>query len=164
MITCSYMEKSYKEKWLPLLFDLYYENMHRIAPSGLSWGEERSQWLSEVSPALDKEPRQIILCLQDGIVQGYLQYYTRGSLLMIEEIQIRPAFQGTLLFHRMCRYLSRNLPKNIEILEAYADSRNIRSKSIMYRLSFQETGESPFPGLVHFRADAAAVFSRMIQR
>ena len=162
MITCFHMDKNQKDTWIPRLFDLYYENMHIIAPSGLSYEVERCQWISEVSPALDKAPRQIILCLKGCDLVGYIQYYTRDTLLMIEEIQITPVYQGTLLFHRMCRYLYRNLPKHIEHLEAYANIRNKRSISIMTRLGFSETPDNACPGFIHLQADAAAVFRRLI--
>lgn len=162
MISCMYMNKDQKEYWLPVLFDLYYENMHSIAPSGLPYTQERSLWLSEVSPALDKDPRQVLLCLDGDQLLGYIQYYTRGSLLMIEELQITPSHQGTLLFHHMCRYLHRNLPAGIDSIEAYAHIPNLRSVGIMKRLSFQEIGEATVPGLIHLRADAEAVFRRLI--
>ena len=65
MIAISRLNKKEKDQWLPRLFDLLYENMHRIAPSGLNRDQEREQWLSQVSPALDKEPRQVLLCFAD---------------------------------------------------------------------------------------------------
>ena len=163
MITCSHMDKAQKETWLPALFDLYYDNMHPIAPSDLSYGEERYQWMSEVSPALDKAPRQVILCLKESNLLGYILYYTRGSLLMIEEFQLAPAYQKTLLFHRMCRYLYRNLPHGITHIEAYAHVRNTHSRHIMEKLGFQLKDDPSCPGLVHLQADAMQVASHMIR-
>lgn len=61
MMFC-YLDKSEKDHWLPQLFDLLYDNMRSIAPSGLSYEQERKEWLAAVSPALEKAPRQIILC------------------------------------------------------------------------------------------------------
>ena len=163
MITCFLMDKTQKERWLPVLFDLYYKNMHQIAPTGLSYQEERTNWLSEVSPALDKDPRQIMLCLNECDLLGYIQYYTRGPLLMIEEVQMIPAYHRTLLFHRMCKYLHSQLPQNIEKIEAYADIRNTYSRNIMNKMGFRETNEATYPGLVHLRADACTVVRHFIR-
>ena len=85
MITFTYLDKTQKERWLPVLFDLFYDNMRHIAPSELPYEQEKKQWLTEVSPALEKAPRQIILCFADDALAGYVQYYTNGNLLMIEE-------------------------------------------------------------------------------
>ena len=87
MITFTFLEKSQKEYWLAQLFDLFYDNMRSIAPSTLPYEQEKQQWLCQVSPALEKAPRQIILCFASGLLAGYIQYYTNGNLLMIEEIQ-----------------------------------------------------------------------------
>ena len=57
-----YLDKTEKDQWLPRLLDLLYENMRSIAPSGLTYQQEKDQFLAAVSPALDKAPRQIILC------------------------------------------------------------------------------------------------------
>ena len=157
MIICRYMHKAEKDRCLPLLFDLYYGNMQHIAPSGKPYEEERTCWLSEVSPALEKAPRQVILCLADDQLIGYIQYYTRDKLLMVEEFQISPSYRGTLLFHKMCKYLGRYLPADIEQAEAYADIRNCASRSIMRKLGFLEFLEVDCPGFVHLRADFTKV-------
>ena len=160
MITCSHMDKAQKNHWLPIIFDLYYQNMHSIAPSSLPYSQERSVWLSEVSPAVDKAPRQIILCQKDDQLIGYIQYYTRGALLMIEEFQICSFYQNTLLFHRMCRYLGRQLPEEIRYIEAFADIRNHASLNLMKKLGFHEAEHSsPF---VHLRADFVEVKRRFV--
>ena len=38
------LNKAQKEAWLPRLFDLLHENMHVIAPSGLSYADEKALW------------------------------------------------------------------------------------------------------------------------
>lgn len=86
MISFAYLDKIQKEQWLPLLFDLLYENMSVIAPSDEPYEKQKAQWLSNVSPALDKAPRQIVLCFAESELVGYVQYYTRNDLLMIEEM------------------------------------------------------------------------------
>ena len=163
MITCTLMDKADKNRWLPFLFDLYYQNMHRIAPSSVPYEQERSVWLSEVSPAVDKAPRQILLGLENDHLIGYIQYYTRDNLLMIEEFQISPSYQNTLLFHRMCRYLACLFPKNLERIEAYADIRNSNSRNLMKKLGFQEITESSDSEFIHLRADFANIKNRFIK-
>ena len=156
MIAISCLNKKEKYQWLPRLFDLLYGNMHRIAPSGLNRDQEREQWLSQVSPALDKEPRQVLICFADDTLVGFLQYYTRNDLLMIEEIQISRQYQRTFAFYRLCKHLMDTLPEQISIIEAYADKRNHASIKLMGKLGMMavEEEESAF---IHMRGSAQAI-------
>ena len=128
------LNKAQKEAWLPRLFDLLYDNMRKIAPSGLSYADEKALWLSQVSPALEKAPRRIILCFSGEELAGFLQYYTRGELLVVEEVQLKKQFQGTFLFFRLCKFLASVLPEGLETVAAYADRRNGRSIRLMEKL------------------------------
>ena len=82
ILTFSYLDKAEKEIWLPKLFDLLYDNKKAIAPSGLTYKEEKNLWLSNVSPAIDKAPRQIILCFDGDALAGFMQYYIRNDLII----------------------------------------------------------------------------------
>ena len=149
-----YLNKAEKDTWLPQLFDLLYENMCSVAPSGLPYEQEKARWLAEVSPAMDKAPRQIILCIVDGALAGYIQFYVRGRMLMVEELQLKKKYHRTSLFYRFCRHLMSVMPADLQTVEAYADRRNAYSIRLMEKLGMQacdpET-ESPF---VHMRGSA----------
>lgn len=155
MIRFTLLNKQDKDLWLPRLFDLLYDNMRSLAPSGLDRETEKQQYLAAVSPALDKAPRQILLCFCDDQLAGFLQYYTRDNLLMVEEVQLCPALRRTFIFYRMCAWLARQLPAGITVVEAYADTRNIPSRRLMEKLGMTQLpspADSPF---VHFRGHAA---------
>ena len=146
-----YLDKLEKEYWLPQLFHLLYENMKFIAPSGLSYDEERKLWLAAVSPALEKAPRQIILCFSNGELAGYAQYYTRGDMLMVEEVQLKKSYQRSFAFYRLCKHLLFILPPEIRYVEAYADKRNIHSQQSMSKLGMKVIEEDgPF---LHLRGE-----------
>ena len=150
-----YLNKGEKESWLPRMFELYYENMATIAPSGMSYEAERAEWMSNVGPALDKAPRQVLLALDEEKLAGFVMYYTRDDLLMVEEVQIRRENQGGLLFLQLCRKLLADLPEQICRVEAYAHRGNDRSRKLMARLGMEELPEdSPF---VHLRGDARTI-------
>ena len=158
-----YLNKGEKDQWLPQLFDLLYENMQTIAPSGLSYEAEKAQWLKEVSPALEKEPRQIILCFADKELAGYLQYYIRDGLLMVEELQLKKKYQRSLLFYSLCKYLLKVLPQDLKTVEAYADKRNLPSIGLMKKLGMEVCeDETPAP-FVHLRGSATCVY-RLFRR
>lgn len=152
-MTLAYLNKEDKELWLPHLFDLFYENISVVAPSGMTYEEERTEWLANVSPALDKAPRRVLLAMDGEQLAGYVMFYTRNDLLMVEEVQLRRDYQGGLLFLRLCRKLLTDLPDGICTVEAYAHRQNDRSIALMKRLGMAEVPEdSPF---VHLRGDAA---------
>ncbi len=157
MIRYYLMPKEQKAHWLPLLFDLYYDNMHHIAPSGLSREDERAQWLAAVSPALDKAPRNVLLSTDEDQLLGYIQYYTRGELLMIEEVQITRSYQRTPLFLTLCRRLAEHLPEEIRVIEAYAEIRNTHSQSIMHKLGMTSLPDSEHSLFVHLRGNFAKI-------
>ena len=137
-----YLDKSRKDEWLPRLFDLLYNNMKDFVSGGMSYGEEREAFLSAVGPALEKEPRQIILMRRGETLAGYFQYYVNGGTFMVEEIQIVQEFQGTTLLAALFRYLSRELPEGIERIAAYAHKNNLHSQTIMGKLGMEPAGES----------------------
>ena len=158
-MTVTLMDKAEKAFWLPLLFDLLYDNMKDIAPSGAPYEVERGSFISNVSAALEKAPRQILLAAQGHVPVGYIQYYTRGELLMVEEVQIRKDYQNTLLFLRLCRELLKRLPAEIRVVEAYADPRNERSRRLMAKLGMVELPEGG--NYVHFRGEAMSICRRL---
>ena len=158
-----YLNKSEKNTFLPLLFDIFYTNTVELAPSEKSYELQRDEWLSEVSPALEKEPRQVILCYSEGELAGFLMYYTRGELLMIEELQLKKKFQRTRMFYLLCKYLMSILPSDISIVEAYALKNNLNSQGIMQYLGMDfVTHEIGLP-LVHLRGSAQKIKARFLR-
>lgn len=156
-----FLDKSQKDRVLPALFDLFYENMDPIAPFAHSYEEEKALWLGEVSPALDKAPRQILLCRDGDRIAGYVQFYVREKLLMVEEVQLEKHYQRTTLFLRLCRFLAAALPEDLQTVEAFAHKENAPSIRLMERLGMVICGEQA--GFVHLRGRAdrlQAVFGR----
>ena len=144
-----------KEKELHLLeqlFDLLYENMRTIAPSDLPYEEEKQQWLSQVGPAMAKAPRQIVLIYDKERLAGYLQYYIRNNLFMVEEIQLRQDCRSTSLFAALWKFMIRIIPEDIHFIEAYADPRNQASRRMMEKLGMKIVEESSDAHFLHFRS------------
>lgn len=162
MVSFSLLNKGEKDVLLPRLFDLLYENMKDIAPSSVTYDVEKAMFLANVSPALNKAPRQILLALEGVAPVGYIQYYTRKELLMIEEVQIRKDHQGTLLFLCLCRQLLKLLPNEIRVVEAYADPRNLRSICLMKKLGMRDLQESG--DYAHLRGDGKLIRKKLMPR
>ena len=163
MIEFKYLNKTEKNTFLPLLFDIFYNNTIELAPSEKSYELQRDEWLSEVSPALDKEPRQVILCYCDGELAGFLMYYVREDMLMIEEVQLKEEFQRTRAFYLLCRHLMRALPENIRTVEAYAHKSNQNSQNLMLALGMECIGEIESLGIVHLRGSAQKIKERFLR-
>lgn len=132
------LDKTWKDNWLPQLFDILYNNMRDIVPSHMPYHEEKEQWLAEVGPAMDKAPRQIVLIYKGENITGYFQYYVYGGVFMVEEIQIVKEYQHTTLFFALIRYLKRILPAEIETIAAYAHKLNLGSQAIMKKLGMEQ--------------------------
>ncbi len=160
MITFTYLNKNEKEKILPELFDLLYDNMSEIAPTNLTYEKEQEQWLGNVSPALDKPARQIIMCFSDEQLIGYIQYYINSKLLMIEELQLKKEYHCTLTFYRFCKYFIGTLPADIEHVEAFAEKRNSKSQKLMQRLGMELIDSNA--EFVHLRGEADEMIKNFI--
>ena len=145
------LDKSRKASFLPQLFAILHGNMSRIAPTGNSYEEDLAFWLSCVSPALDKEPRRILLIYDGDEIAGYFQYFVHNGLFMMEEIQLRDRYKGTGAFGELYAYLTRIIPRETEIVEAYAHKGNQKSIAVLNHLGLEVIGESQNGSSYHFR-------------
>ncbi len=132
-----FLEKSNVGEFLPVLFDILYENMEKMASFGKSYEDAKTEWLGQVAPAMKKDRRQIVLMYDGEILAGYAQYYTNDTLLMIEEIQLKPKYQRTMLLHQFCKFMKSIVPNEIAYIEAYADKRNTNSQKLMEALGMK---------------------------
>ena len=139
-----YLQKPPSPYILDEIFTILAANMRVIAPTGLTYEEDKAQWLSCVPPALEKEARQIILIYDRDELIGFFQYYVTAdhSTFMMEEIQFKPAYHGSGLFGDLYRYLLPRLPKDIQAVEAYADKRNKKSLAVLAHLGLTVIGEN----------------------
>ena len=160
MFSFSYLDKSKKSEYLPLLFDALYSNMQYIAPSGLTYEDEKSEFLREVGSALEKEPRKIVLCYSETELVGFLMYYTRENLLMIEELQIVKKYQRTRALKLLCKYMMKNLPENIEHIESFVHKSNVNSISLQKWLGMEITEEIN-DTLLRLQGNAAKIKSKI---
>lgn len=146
-----FLDKASEQELLAQLFDILYDNMSIVAPSGFSYEEEKARWLSQIAPALEKTPRQIVLMYVRAELAGYLQYYVNGGVFMVEEIQIRGEYRQTTLLFALFRFMKQILPTDTAYIEAYADRRNLKSRKLIGKLSMQPVGEDgPY---LHYRGD-----------
>ena len=145
------LQKSDSDSVLPILFEILHSNMSRIAPTGNSYDEDFSMWMSCIKPALEKAPRQILLLYDNDEIIGYFQYYVNGGIFMMEEIQFRAHCHGSGLFTELYRYLMKTLPENTEYVEAYANKKNAKSIGILTHLGLAVIGENQNGNSYHFR-------------
>ena len=161
-ISFRYLQKPPTPDVLDEIFDILATNMRVIAPTGLTYEEDRAQWLSCVPPALEKDARQIILIHDRNELIGFFQYYVTAdhSLFMMEEIQFKPAYHGSGLFSDLYRYLLPRLPADIQAVEAYADKRNKKSLAVLSHLGLTVIGENKNGISYHLRGSFAELKKR----
>ena len=158
------LDKSQKSEILPLLFDIFYKNTSKISQFSKTYEAERNEWLSEVSPALEKAPRQIILIYHGTDLAGFVMYYTRDELLMIEELQLVPKYQRTLLCYKTVKYLYEFLGEKIHRIEAYALKSNQTSIGLMQDLGFAKINDTLGTKFRHFSCDANKIKSKFSKK
>lgn len=155
-----YADRQNIEEILPCLFDILYSNMSTIAPTGNTYENDLEEWLSNIIPAMQKEPRQIVLMFVDNKLIGYFQYYIFSDSLMMEEIQIRKDYQGTGLFHLFYSWLIKKLPKNIKYVEAYSNKSNHKSQGILEYLGLIKSGENKNGNFFYYKGDYAILLQK----
>lgn len=127
---------------LPEIFKILRGNMERIAPTGDEYEEDFAVWSEYIIPAMQEEQRQMVLMLCDGEPAGYFQYNIREDVFIMEEIQIKPEYQGTGLFRKLYKWLEKELPAGLVRVEAYANKKNLKSQKILERLGLGRAGEN----------------------
>ena len=153
MFEFKFADKLQLKLLLPDLFRILHSNMSIIVPTNNSYNEDYEIWSSYIIPAIQKEERQIVLMFAESKLVGYFQYYINSDTvsLMMEEIQIIKAFQGTGLFSEFYNWLIKSLPKNIMYVEAYANKKNLKSQSILKHLGLVESGENKNGNSFYYR-------------
>ena len=154
------LDKFQKDAVLPLLFDILHANMSKIAPTGNSYEEDLAFWLSCVSPALEKDPRRILLLYDGDEIAGFFQYFVNNGLFMMEEIQFRDRYQGTGVFSELYAYLIRIIPRDTEFVEAYANKGNHKSIAVLNHLGLEIVGENKSGISYHFRGRYETILRR----
>ena len=156
MFNFEYLDKEHKNEYLPTLYDLLCSNMNDVAPTDF----EKNEFIKEVGGALEKAPRQIILCYYNEELAGFLMYYTRENMIMIEELQLAKKYQRTRALHSLCHFMIEILPESIEFIESFVDKRNLNSLSLQQMLGLTIVNEVN-EKLLHLRGDARIFKSKI---
>lgn len=149
----SFIDKKYIDDILPELYDILYNNMSIIVPTGNSYEDDKNQWSPCIISALEKPQRNIILIYEENRIIGFFMYYTVDETLMMEEIQFKAEFHGTGVFNELYRYLFNILSNNIEFVEAYANKKNQKSQDILSHLGLEIIGENKNGSSFHYRGE-----------
>ena len=163
MITFSFLPKNRASDVLPKLFDILHGNMSKIAPTGNTYEEDLSEWIGAVAPALEKDPRQIILISDGDETVGFFQYYVTDTTFMMEEIQLLPGYQGKGVFQNLYAYLAKVVPESIQFVEAYAHKNNLKSQGILKHLGLRVVGENKTGNSFHYRGDCREMLDSFAQ-
>lgn len=148
---------------LPQLFRILHTNMSLIAPSDCSYDEDRTLWLAYIIPALDQAEISILLMYAGDNLAGYFQYRIVGDTMAIDEVEIKPEYQRTMVFYRFCQFLLSQIPEEVKYLTSYVHKENRNSQSIHAALGMERIGENGSGTSWHYRGErekAAARFQR----
>jgi len=155
-----YLDKSALEQILPELFHILYLNMSYVISTEKSYEDEFSEWYSEVFPAMQKEPRCIVLMFCNEEIVGYFQYYINNGSLVMEEIQIKKEFQGSGIFRLFYEWLVLCLPSDLISVEAYSNKENLRSQQILEHLGLVKCGEVSDGAIFYYKGDFSCIFKK----
>lgn len=130
--------KTVPEEYLFQMFDILASNMTTIAPTGNSYEDDKSLWLSQAVPQFEN----VILILYSEKVVGYFQYRIIDDTLIMDEIQFASGFHSVGLFGILYRYIAKTLPDSIMYVAACANKKNYKSQRILEHLGLTQVGEN----------------------
>ena len=151
------MELEEAAQMLPQLFEILYDNMSVIAPTGDSFEEDRNMWLAYCVPALKEPQREMLLVYVGAVLAGYIQYRISEETLFVEEVELKREYHRTLVFYRTCLYLLGNLPETVRYVEAYVRKENTYSMALQQKLGIKRIGENRTGNSWHYRGTRDAV-------
>ena len=126
--------------------------------------EGAAAFCEEVGAALLKENRRIVLITDQGELIGFLQYYTNDTTFMIEEAQLKRAYQGRGIMKRFFDDIAAQVPQNIPYVEAFTHKNNEIPQEILRRHGFVCIDENCNGRFCHFRGDCGAFFAALTQK
>ena len=142
MFDISFLNKEEKENVLPQLFDLLFENMNQIDPTGNTSEQDFQTWMKCIVPELETDERNILLIKCDGRLAGFFQYSVKESTLYMEEIQLYQEYWGSGAFSDLYRFLASIIPETISQVRANASKNNLKSQAILNHLGLNKIGEN----------------------
>ena len=126
-----YLDKKQVTQTAPVLFEILYANMNKIAPTGNTKTVDREFWIKNWLLSMEKEYRQVVCMYFGGVLAGYFQYSLQADTLFLEDIQIEKKFQGKGLFSALFRWLIGQLHSSICFVRANSDKRNTKLQGIL---------------------------------
>ena len=139
-ISFSIFNKSDDMGILNALFDILYDNMHVIAPTGNSYAVDKQAWLSYILSDLENPNRRIVLINVHTKLAGYFMYSLRNTTFMMEDIQFMPRYQGVGIFRKLYRFVFTLIPQDVKFVEAQANKENFKSQGICNHFGLQCIG------------------------
>lgn len=150
------------EEMLPDMFRILYSNMNTMMPTGNSFDEDFSVWMTYAVPAMLEKNRNVIFFYEDDKLIGYFQYSlnTEDRSLFMEEMQIQAEYQGSGLFSVFFSWLVKHLPESIQTVEAHAGKANYKSQAILEHLGLQRIGENKTGNSFHYKGNYSFLFDK----
>lgn len=153
MIRFEYLRKSDFSVISQQIFDILADNMTVIAPTGNTRKEDFGMWHDAVGDGLQREERQIILIKDKETLVGYFQYSINKDTFMMEEIQLKSAFQGKGVFRELYGFVLKNIKNDLQFVEAFASINNNKSIGILNKFGLSNTGLNKNGRSYHFKGN-----------
>lgn len=147
---------------LSSMFHILYSNMNRIMPTGNSFDEDYSWWMTYRVPQMQEHNRKVVLFYADGDLIGFCHYSLNpesGSIFM-EEMQIQANYQGSGVFSAFYSWLVRQLPDNIQTVEAHTGKTNYKAQAVLEHLGLFRVGENCSGKSYHYKGAYATLLEK----
>ncbi len=156
-----YLQKQDFSVYAPKLFKIMHTNMNVIAPTENSYEDDFKSWCDSFGNAFinRSEWKTVLIELDNGIV-GFFAYACSNDTFLMEEIQFSDGCKGKHgIFRKLYNYVTKDLPKDLLYVEAYAHKSNEKSIAILNRLGLICIGNNQSGNCYHFKGTYADYLS-----
>lgn len=145
------------------MYDILYENMNSIAPTGSSYEEDYLCWSGCVEPVWREGKRSVVLMFSDDTLCGFFQYCIHDDTFRMDEIQFRREYHGSGLFADLYHYLTTVIPAQTKYVDAFSRKENLKSQAILKHLGLKAAGESKNGNSLYFKGEYKKITERYAQ-
>ena len=126
-----------------LLFAIMAENMSVYVKNEAGTETGKANWVAQTEADLKSRSRRMVLIRSDAELIGFFVYDVRDMALIIEDMQIKPEWQGkSNIFWMIFNFIAPELPETLKYIRAKTKKKNAKADGVIRHLGMRVVGET----------------------
>ncbi|MBO5646389.1 MAG: hypothetical protein J6S59_04650 [Clostridia bacterium] len=143
MIHFETLKKEELAKFTDQLFAIMAENMSVYVENEAGTEAGKALWAAKAGEALKSRSRNMVLIRSDAELIGFFLYEIREMALTIEDMQIKPEWQGkSNVFWMLFNFIAPELPETLKYIRTKTKKKNAKADGVIRHLGMSVVGET----------------------